>query len=488
MSAGGPVAGTDAGVPTTRPGLTRGRIALIAVLALALHVGGLAGPFTDGQNGNCGAMFALFARNVQALGFFATHGVPVVNPVPPAGVADAEFYSHHPPGLPWLVMLSSLLPLDIEPAARLVALLATLATALLLADLATRLAGRHAGLAAAVLALALPAGLHHGLLVNYETLAMLAMLALLRGILLERPRTWLLAALAALADYVALLPLVLAVRVPPRRLWWAAVAAAMVVLCAGALLARSARPAAVGDVLAQGLATTFLAPDFHAAEWLAAMREHLLALYGWALLPALVALGLLSRRSALLQRALLALLAIGVLNVTLFARHATGHEHFSLLLLPYVVLATATLLFPREQAASPPAAVGTLLLVVVLTLSWQQFRSETPTRASTIQARLADSLRLATTTASDTIYVRPSGAGFVFLQRCERYVVPGGATSYAAAEQAARAYAERFNLDLATFAVAIAPGESAPEWTRSPDMPEGVARLGWHFIERPLVR
>ncbi len=431
-------------------------------------------------------MFAIFARNEQALGLLPTHGVPVVNPVPPADVAGAEFYSHHPPGLPWLVMLASRLPLDIEPAARIVALLATLATALLLADLATRLSGRHAGLAAAVFALALPASLHHGLLVNYETLALPAMLALLRGLLLDRPTTWLVAALAALTDYVALLPLCFAMRWPPRRQWWYSLAAAAAVLTACALMARAAQPVALGGLVSQGLATTFLAPDFVPTEWLAAMREHLLSLYGWALVPAIVALGLLPRRGALLRRALLVLLAVGTLNVTLFARHATGHEHFSLLLLPYVVLATSTLLFPREQAARPSTAIGILLSAVLLTLSWQQYRNAAPARASTAQARLADSLREATDPAADTIYVRPAGIGFVFLHRCQRHVVPEASESEEAASQAARSYATRFNLSPLTITIAIAPGEAVPDWVRHGDVPGNADGDRWQFFESPL--
>src|SRR5262249_11378681 len=156
------------------------------VVGVALHAARLTGPFTDGQTGNCGAMFALFARNEHALGgLLATHGVPIVNPVPPRSLAEAEFYTHHPPGLPWAVMLAGRLPVGIETAGRLVALLARLATALLLADLAARLAGWRAALAAGVFALALPAGLHEGLLVNYETVAVPGALLLFRALLLD---------------------------------------------------------------------------------------------------------------------------------------------------------------------------------------------------------------------------------------------------------------------------------------------------------------
>ncbi|MHC5212761.1 MAG: hypothetical protein ACYTG2_18790, partial [Planctomycetota bacterium] len=95
----------DAAPPPTRPGLRPWTAVMLVALGLALHVGDLGGPFPDGQQGNCGAMFAIFARNEHAVGgLLATRGVPIVNPVPPASIEHAAYYTHHPPGLPWLVM------------------------------------------------------------------------------------------------------------------------------------------------------------------------------------------------------------------------------------------------------------------------------------------------------------------------------------------------------------------------------------------------
>ena len=65
---------------TDRAGLGARAGLVLALLVLALHVPDLGGPFRDGQRGNCGAMFALFARNAGALGWVETGGVPVVNP------------------------------------------------------------------------------------------------------------------------------------------------------------------------------------------------------------------------------------------------------------------------------------------------------------------------------------------------------------------------------------------------------------------------
>ncbi len=148
-----------------------------------------------------------------------------------------------------------------------------------------------------------------------------------------------------------------------------------------------------------------------------------------------------------------------------------------------MVLATATLLFPREEAARPPTAIGALLLVALLTLSWQQYREELPARESTAQARLADSLR--SITGMDSVFVRPSGAGFVFLQRCERLVVPDAVNSLSEAGDAARAYARRFGLALDSLTIAVAPGEAPPDWSELREL-DPAERDGWRFFETRL--
>jgi hypothetical protein len=461
-------------------------LALVA-LGIALHAGGLAGPFTDGQAGNCGAMFAIFARNEHALGgLLATRGVPIVNPVPPATLEHAAFYTHHPPGLPWLVMLTGRLPVSIEFAARLVALLATLATTLLLADLACRLAGRRAGLAAGLLALMLPAGLHDGLLVNYETVAIPALLLLLRALLLERGSivaVVLAAVAAACADWIALLPLAFALRRAPRRRWWAATAAAGTSVAIFVGLGRLAAPGAGGETLAQALGASVLARDFDAGLWLAAQGRHLVALYGLALLPALLGLVLLARgRTPAPRRAvLLWLTGIGLANITLFARHATGHEHYALLLLPAVVLSTATLLFPRDEVAMPPALVGALAALVLLAGSFVQARPAAEARTRTGQAALAD--RFAEVSGLDTVYLRPGGAPFVFLHRAARHVVPQPVASAAEAHALASAYRARFGLGPGIDEIALADGEALPTWLADSGPPRVAG--GFRFYAAP---
>ncbi len=464
-----------------RPGLRPGVAALLVTLALLPNVPRLSGPFTDGQAGNCGAMFALFERNAQSLGWLATRGVPVVNPVPPPSPATAQFYAHHPPGLPWLVMLAGRLPLAIESASRLVALLAFLLTALLVADLAARLAGPGASLTAGVLVLALPAGRHHATLVNYETVALPALLLLLRSLRLGRPPPWVAAALAALADWIALLPLLGGPGVAGARAWRRAVLAAAVVVAGFQALALSVAPDAPGGTLTQALAATFLAPDFQVAAWLAALRGHLAALYGWALLPAALALLALPRQPAPRRAVLLWLLAAGVLNLAVFAQHATGHEHFALLLLPWVALSIATLLFPGPAAAGPSRALALGVLAVLLAAATWQAQRDAPGRARSDQADLADSFAQAA--PEQALYVRPGGAPFVFLYRASRHVAPQAVDSLAAARAAAEAWRERFQLpaDWPVF-LALAPDEEVPAWA----LPFGPPRDAGGFRLLPL--
>ena len=100
-----PDAGDEAALePSPRPGLAPRAALALVLLALLVQGARLSGPFPDGQHGNCGAMFAIMARNARALGFVEGGAVPLLHLVPPAPGEARETYSHHPPGLPWLVM------------------------------------------------------------------------------------------------------------------------------------------------------------------------------------------------------------------------------------------------------------------------------------------------------------------------------------------------------------------------------------------------
>jgi hypothetical protein len=452
---------------------------LLVVLGALLNAPRLAGPLTDGQSGNCGAMFALFERNEKALGLLATHGVPVLNLVPPTGAQTVDYYAHHPPGLPWLVMLAGRLPMAIELASRLVALALFLAATLLLADLAARLASPGAALAAGLLMLALPAGRFEATLVNYEVVALPALLLLLRVQLLGvgPPRTA--AALAALTDWIALLPLLAGPRAAGRRTWLSMLGVAAVVVVGTMLLARTVSSAATGDTLPQALRTTFLAPDFSAAAWISGLHAHMAAFYGWALLPALLSLLALPRQPAPRRRALLWLLGIGLFNVVVFARHATDHEHFSLPLLPWVALSIATLLFPGEPARGPSRGVALGVLVAVLGVSTWWAQVGMPSRTQTTQSELAAALRAGA--PQEAVYVRPAGASFVFLYGAGRQVAPLPAGSLQQARDAVATMRQRFHLPESWPGwLAIAPGESVPAWAVPLGAPQAAG--AWRLL------
>ncbi len=447
-----------------RAGLGRASAVLIVAFALCMHAPDLRGPWADGQAGNCGAMFSIFARNEQALGgLLATRGVPIANPVPPAADEIAERYTHHPPGLPWAVMLAARLPVEVETAGRLVAWLATLATALLLADLAVRCGNRPAGLAAGLFALGLPAGWRYGLLVNYETVALPALLLLARSLVFRTRGAFFAGAAAALVDWIALLPLVLS-GLRRDASWRRAGLGAAVVMLAWLLLARQVAPGSWTETLAQALATTPFARDFDLAAWWRAQMNHAGALYGWSLVFVPLPWLRTGALSPTARRLLTWLGVAGVFNVVVFARHASGHEHYALLLLPFVALSLALLLFPTasSRAARPAVAVGAVVLTALIAgAAWQ-------TRASGSGApRYSQSefgRRLAVHADPQAVHVRPAGASFVALHAARRHLVPSGVDSPLAALESASAWATRFGLGRRPVVLVLASDEPVPAW------------------------
>lgn len=456
--------------------LPRVAVLILGLIAAALFVPRLQGPFSDGQRGNCGAMFAIMERNARALGWAATYGVPLLNPVPPDADGPLETYSHHPPGLPWAVMLAARLPGDVETTSRLVALLLTLCSCWLAADLAARLSGARAGLAAGLLMLLLPAGLHHGLLVNYETIAIPALLLLTRTLVLSRGPPLPAGLLAGFADWIALLPLLLLVCGPvSRRRWLKAACGGSLVIAMTFVLARQLTPSSAGETLSQGLAATFLGPRFDPRAWASGMLRHLWTLYSLALLPALAALLFIRRRPATLRRLLWVLLGCGLFNVVVFAHHATSHEHFSLVLLPYIALSTATLLFPRgDELRRWPLRSSAILLAILVGAAFGA-AADWPQRQNTSQARQADAL--AEVSDLSAIYLFPDGVPLVFLQRARRHVWPGTVGDLSGARRAARAYSERFG-------TAPLPGRLV--LNAETDVPAWVAALGPGEVRGPF--
>lgn len=460
-----------------RPGLGRGPALLLVLVALALHLPRVAGPFTDGQHGNCGAMFGLMVRNAQALGWVETLGVPVLNPVPPGPDDPWVTYTHHPPGLPWAVELAALLPGSVESGARLVALLLTLAAALLLADIGARLAGRRAALAAGLTFLLMPAGLHHGLLVNYETAALPGLLLLTRALVLGLGSPVLAALVAGLGDWVALLPIGLVLRGVPARRWWSAALTGGLLVLAVFVHGRAFAPASHAETLGQALAATFLGPSFDAGAWLTRMGEHLTVLYGPVLLPALAGLVLVGRRHPPLRRILLVLLAVGLLNVVLFAHHATSHEHFSLVLAPWVALSAATVLFPRDTAARPGGLTAAALLVIVLLLGLWDARGRWPARRQTLNAERAQAL--AAVADDERLHLFPEGVPLVFLHAAARHAWAYPVADLEGARDAAAAYARRFVARPLPAVVVLDDQAPVPAWLQAlgPGRVEGPFRV-----------
>ena len=457
--------------------LARTALLLLGLLAAALFVPQLSGPFTDGQRGNCGAMFSIMERNERALGWATTLGVPVLNPVPPPAQGPLETYSHHPPGLPWAVMLAGRLPLAIETTSRLVALLLTLCSCLLAADMAARLAGNPAGFATGLLMLLLPAGLHHGLLVNYETITIPAMLWLTRALLLERGRPWVAGLAAGLADWFALLPLVFSLGSVGRRRWLSATAGGAVIIALTFVMARQLTPASAGETLAQGLAATFLGPLFDSGAWARGMADHLWTLYSLALFPAALSVFLIGRRPPVLRRALWLLLGCGVSNVVVFAHHATSHEHFSLVLLPYVALSTATLLFPSSNRVVRLRLIPSALLLGILATGTLAVIDTWPQRHNTSQAQRADAL--AEVSDLSAVYVFPGGVPLVFLHRAQRHVWPGAAGDLSAAQAATQSYNQRFGTTSLPGRLVLEADAPIPPWINAlgPPVPEGRFNL-----------
>lgn len=473
---GSPEAATSPQVSGARTA-GRWRAAWLVLTALVLHVPHLAGPLRDGQGGNCAAMFTLMARNFDALGLTATAGVPLINLVPPAPGETLVPYTHHPPGLPWLVTLAGHLPIPRELGQRLLALLLTIASALLLADLAAAVAGPRAALAAGLLFLLLPAGVLHGLLVNYETVALTALLGLTRALLLQRRGAAAWAACAALADWVALLPLVLVPWVAPRRRALSAGLTGAAVATAALLHGRWLAAPTTGETLAQALAATFLGPDFSLRAWGEAWLRHGGTLFGLA--GPLVLLGLAAAPAAC-RRALGWLLAAGLFNVGVFSHHATSHEHFWLLLWPGVALGLGWLAFPGDRR---PAWMGAGLLAVLLGLGWSSAWGEPARRAST-SASLAGAA-FAAVSEPRAIHVTPDGASLVFLAAAGRQVWPYAVGDVAAARRAVAACASRFGRSPGPAVVFARADAGAPAWLAA--LGPGERRGAYRFWDLPSL-
>ena len=432
------------------------RALALALLMLAIHAGSLAGPLRDGQGGNCAAMFAIMTRNVEHVGWAATRGVPLVNPVPPRPGESLVPYAHHPPGLPWLLAAAARLPLALHTAERLVALALWILSVLLVADLAQRVATPRAGWAAGLALALLPAGVLDGLLVNYESVALPCVLGLTRALLLGRGGVSAWAAAAALTDWIGLAPLALAAAWAPRRRTLTGLVVGGAAAVAALLHGRMLGAGTTAETLGQALAATFLGPDFQWAAWARAWLSGAGTLFGLALPCALLAfIGAPARR----RQVLFVLLGVGLLNVSLFAHHASSHEHFWLLFAPFVALALGCLAFPHERRSW---VAGLVVLGVLLASSWISAWELPGARQTHRQSDRAQAF--AAVSDPRAVHVTPQGVPLVFLEAAARHVLPQPLGAAADARTAAEAYARRFALVEAPRFVFVHDGDAVPDW------------------------
>ena len=131
-----------------------GLVALLAGVATALRCIGLTAPWGADNLGTAGGFFSIAARNYLAYGYRATGLAMVVTaegpPSPPV------FYTNHPPLVPLLVSGSFALFGEHEWAARIVPLVASLASLALLTWLAAQFYGRRVAVLTLAIATPLP--------------------------------------------------------------------------------------------------------------------------------------------------------------------------------------------------------------------------------------------------------------------------------------------------------------------------------------------
>lgn len=155
------------------------RIAQLALLVIyaAILCRGIANPWTGLHDWN-GAFYSQLARNLLRYPFDMHHGMPVVA-VGDALPGDGEwsFYPTHPPGLVWCIAASFRIFGDCEWAARLVPILASLATLALICRAARERFGDAMALAAGGIYVLQPMAGYFGRMPDQEAPCLFLMLA-----------------------------------------------------------------------------------------------------------------------------------------------------------------------------------------------------------------------------------------------------------------------------------------------------------------------
>ncbi|MED5330877.1 MAG: hypothetical protein VX916_06260, partial [Planctomycetota bacterium] len=335
--------------------------------------------------------------------------------------------------------------------------------------LTARMGGQVRGIIAGGLFLLLPAGLHHGLLVNYETIALPAVLLLTRNILLKKKSGLATGIFAGLADYVALTPLVFTARSSSTNPFWRKA-------CLGGLgvtlfliaISRFQAPGSWSETLGQATGASFLATDFSLQNWLGFGGSSLWALFGWALPLASLGIVILCRHQGKTRKVLRVLLLTALFNVTVFAHHATTHEHYWLFFALPVALSIA--LLPLPPLHKKYAVSNALLALLVIGLGFIQAKNEWDTWGATKQADRADAF--SQVADPDLIYLHPDGLPLVFLHRAQRHAVAREVRSLNQAKELVQSYREQVGLDGMQAAIFLERGRPVPPWLAAVTTPD----------------
>jgi hypothetical protein len=184
---------------------------VLGALALGMRCLGLTRPWGADNLGYSGAFCSIAAQNYFRYGYLATRLVPVATPEGPP--SPAIFYPHHPPLVPLLVSASFALFGRHEWAARLVPLVASIASLGLLVHLAARFYGERVALLTLAVATTLPLDAHLASHVDVQGSVLLAFVLATVVCLARRRHTAAIACftLAAATDWPAFyIPVLLA--------------------------------------------------------------------------------------------------------------------------------------------------------------------------------------------------------------------------------------------------------------------------------------
>ncbi|MFQ5424589.1 MAG: ArnT family glycosyltransferase [Phycisphaerae bacterium] len=156
---------------------------ICVLIVLAVYGAGLSRDMSEpwvGMHDWNGAFFSQLARNFLRYPSSIHHGMPVVavgEAVPPP--AERSIYATHPPGLVWLLAAAFGLVGEAEWVARLVPVVASLATLWLLVWLVSCSRGRQPSVLAGLIYATMPMAVYFGRMVDHEALCLFGMMAAL---------------------------------------------------------------------------------------------------------------------------------------------------------------------------------------------------------------------------------------------------------------------------------------------------------------------